>query len=182
MTNVKLDFRFIFLLSFLALAISCKKNSDEPSASTLPEGTMTFKANGTLRTYTRTTARETGINGAFRLEIEGEDTTSNSGNHLGISMDSKTDIVGGFSFNQDTKVSANFQSGTFYFDDDTYGFLPQTPTYGDAKPQYELTIIERTATNVKGKFSGKFYTNEAPSAILRYTVTEGVFNAKVSAY
>ena len=182
MTNVKLSFRFILLLSSLVFAVSCKKNSDEPSASTLPEGTMTFKANGTLRTYARTTAKVTGADSSFRLEIEAEDTVSTSGNHLGISMHSKMDIVGGFSFNQDTKLSSNFQSGTFYFDDDTYGFLPQVPTYGDAKPQYELTILERTATNVKGKFSGKFYTNEAPSAILRYTVTEGVFNAKVSPY
>jgi len=179
MTNAKRILPSILLASLFAFTVSCKKSSDDavtPPEVEMAESTMTFKLDGTAKTYTDCVAVGQTMDDISGLSITGSVLTVDD-DFLSVYVGSKTAVATGYSANKvffdgGSKIQATIglaKTGVNY----TTVFTTDL-----SKMAIEVHITERTATNVKGTFSGKVYSEDQDDT-KAYVVSEGKFNAKM---
>lgn len=174
MTSRHLSLAFLALASFFAFVIGCKKTSDDGEVN-VAESTMSYRMNGNENKFTTCIAIEQSGGALNTLSISAL-TATDPDKALAITMASSEQIKAGFTFNQ-TSISDNAQGFISYLQA-TKGYVTLT-TEDRQSALVEVHIIEKTATHVKGTFTGKLYSQDVVSETPAYTVTEGQFNAKI---
>ena len=137
---------------------------------------MTFKMDGTANTYTGCVAVNQTIGDISGLAITGNATAADE-DFLSVYVGSKTAVATGYSANKvffdggsQIQATIGFAKGGTNF---TTVFASEL-----SKMAIEVHITERTATNVKGTFSGKVYSEDEDDT-KAYVVSEGKFHAKM---
>ncbi|MEP7257611.1 MAG: hypothetical protein ABI687_04475 [Flavitalea sp.] len=174
MNTRHLGLGLLTLASFFALVIACKKTSDNGDVK-LAASTMTYKINGNENKLTTCIAIEQTEGGFHHLGISAL-TISDADKALAITMASSAEIKAGFTFNQ-SSISDNAQGFISYLEA-SKGYVTVT-TEEKTTSIVEVHITEKTATYVKGTFTGKLYDQDTDSDTPAYTIAEGQFNASI---
>ncbi len=173
MTNATRSLRILLISSLFAITIACKK--DKADSVNLAESTMTFKIDGVAKTYNTVTAFETVEDSTYVLKVMGV-TSGDLTNYVHVYVQHTASIPAGF------KVTETYAGGNEDKLLGIVGYAKDELAYANiniedkTKQQVEIHITERTATKVKGTFSGKLYSEDEADT-KAYLLTEGKFNA-----
>jgi hypothetical protein len=177
MSSTKRSLSFILFISLFAFT-SCKKSSDD-SGVNIPESTMSFKLNGTVKTFSNAVAVSTVQDSINVIAITGL-AGSDASKTLTVMIGSKGQIGSGFSIDQ-TAIDGNEVSiGIVNFLEDSKGYS-SVAISDSAVTQFNIHVTEKTSTHVKGTFTAKLFSEEEDSQTATYVVTEGKFNARIQA-
>jgi hypothetical protein len=174
MTNTSRLLGVLVFATFLAYLIGCNKNSDDAGVN-LAESTMSYKIDGHENKLTTCIATAQSGGTLTNLNISAL-TATDSSKALSITMASDGEIKTGFTFNQGSVTDA--AEGFISYVENSKGYITMT-THDKSTARVEVHITERTATNVKGTFTGKLFSQDSASETPVYTITEGKFNAKI---
>jgi hypothetical protein len=164
---------FPVYLSVLLLASACNKNSDDNGGVTSPVSVLEFKLDGVSRSYDNCTALFAEAGGQNVLTIKAgpfDDSID-----LSIVLTNNKPIESGFSVNQSISGEAN---GTIGYHNYRKKYASLSVDQND-KSQFDVKITSKTATLIKGVFTAKLFTAPDSTGDVKFTVTEGQFNAKV---
>ncbi len=169
----------ILLIGMVLIGTSCKKEIPEPTAPVTSEYYMRFKANGTQKEYTATTAF---FFGSSQCALNGG-TNDSTGNAFTIDLysgNSPIQVNGSYT-ETETVPAPNSYTPSAYF-----GYAINSPTIYNYSSwiantnehsvyQCTVKILELDALHVKGTFSGKVRAQQGSNFI---TISYGEFNVK----
>ena len=164
---------FPVYLSVFLLASACSKNSDDNGGVTSPVSVLEFKLDGTSRSYDNCTALFAEAGGQNVLTIKAgpfDDSID-----LSIVLTNNKPIESGFSVNQSISGEAN---GTIAYKNYRKKYASLSADQND-KSQFDVKITSKTTTLIKGIFTAKLFTAPDSTGDVKFTVTEGQFNAKI---
>ncbi len=164
---------FPICLSVFLLASACSKNSDDNGGVTSPVSVLEFKLDGASRSYDDCTAKFGEVGGKSVLTINAgpyDDSID-----LSIVLTNNKPIESGFSVNQSISGEAN---GTIGYNNYSKKYASLSVDQND-KSQFDVKITSKTQTLVKGIFTAKLFTTPDSTGEVKFTVTEGQFNAKI---
>jgi hypothetical protein len=178
MLNTKRGLGYL-LVSTLFVFTACEKSSDD-SGVNIPESTMSFTLNGTAKTFNNAVAVQMVQDTVNLLTITGL-TGTDSSKTLTVLVGSKGDITSGFTVNQTSFGGSEQSMGIVNYFENSKGYS----SFGmpdESAAQVEIHITEKTASNVKGTFTAKLFSEDEDDQASPYLVTEGKFNAKLTVH
>ena len=164
---------FPVYLSVFFLASACSKNSDDNGGVTSPVSVLEFKLDGASRSYDDCTAKfgEVGGKNVLTINAGPYDDSIN----LSIVLTNDKPIESGFSVNQNISGAAD---GSIGYENYRKKYASLSVDQND-KSQFDVRITLKTETLVKGVFTAKLFTAPDSTGDVKFTLTEGQFNAKI---
>jgi len=164
---------FPIYLSVFLLAGACSKNTDDNSGVTSPVSVLEFKLDGASRSYDNCTAKfgEVGSKSVLTINAGPYDDSID----LSIMLTGDKPIESGFSVNQSISGEAN---GSIGYENHRKKYASLSVEQNE-KSQFDVKITSKTATLVKGVFTAKLFTAPDSTGEVKFTLTEGQFNAKI---
>ncbi|HVU55611.1 MAG TPA: hypothetical protein VHD83_11175 [Puia sp.] len=173
--------KYLFLAAFLPLLLAaCKKSGG--SGSTGGDYYMKFKLNGTQKSYSTVSAVTSETGGYHTLALSGAAATSaQSGEAMVILLNSTTAFTAGQTFSATMLRGIPAIQALLSYAESSQSGKGYTSSYPNITPgaTATVTITAIDAAHVKGTFSCQL-VDESDYTTVKYTVTEGEFNSRLT--
>jgi len=173
--------KYLLLAAFLPFVLMACKKSGGPGSS---DSTyyMKFKLDGTQKKYTTVAGVMSEANGYHTLVLSGAAATSAQGGEaMNILLNSDDAFTAGETFSAEMLAGTPAIQALLSYADNSLSGKGYTSSYPNLTPEAtaQVTISSISATQVKGTFSCKL-VDESDFTTVKYTVTEGEFNIRLS--